>query len=141
MSWLALFVCIAASSREPGSTLLETETASVSEQHNYAHGVNHDWGWQGGGTQGKRLMRQRPTTATIYHPTPDISTSLDLRVVKAYVVTRTTSSKTGYYKLRISVVTRTAVNNTNNGLFTYSEQFRYRWTQLFLRSGLLTVKQ
>lgn len=56
MSWLALFVCIAASSREPGSTLLETETASVSEQHNYAHGVNHDWGWQDE-TQGKRLMR------------------------------------------------------------------------------------
>ena len=37
-------------------------------------------------------------------------------------------------------VTSTAVNDTNNGLFTYSHQFRHRWTQLFLRSGLLTVK-
>jgi hypothetical protein len=88
----------------------------------FSLGVNQEWAWDG--THGRATHRP---------PTPDISQSLDLRVVKAY------GSK-GYDKLRISVVTRTAVaNDTNNGLFTYSHPFRYRWTQLFLRSGLLTV--
>jgi hypothetical protein len=58
--------------------------------------------------------------------------SLDLRVVKAY------GSK-GYNVLRISVVTHAAANDTSDGLFTYANPFRYRWKQLFLRSGLLTL--
>ena len=58
--------------------------------------------------------------------------TLDLRVVKAY-------GSRGYDKLRISVVTTSATNDTNNGLFTYAHPFRYRWTQLFLRSGTIHV--
>jgi hypothetical protein len=111
MMWLALSICAATSS---GNTFVELESSA--EHLGFALGVNHEWAWDG--THGP--------------PTPGISKSLDLRVGKAY------GSK-GYDKLRISVVTRTAANDTASGLFTYSCPFRYRWTQLFLRSGLLTV--
>ena len=102
----------------------DAELANVTEQVGFALGVNREWAW--GGSHGRAMHTPPPVP-------PHLSKSLDLRVVKAY------GSK-GYNKLRISVVTSTAVNDTNNGLFTYSHQFRHRWTQLFLRSGLLTVK-
>lgn len=114
MEWLAL--SIFSSTTSSGHTVVEL--ASSGEQLGFALGVNHEWAWDG--------THHGPKTSRLMLP------SLDLRVVKAF------GSK-GYDKLRISVVTHNETKDTSNGLFTYSHQFRYRWTQLYLRSGLLTV--
>ena len=139
VKWLALSLCTAASSGN-----VPAEFASVVKleppvtQPGFALGVNRAWAWDGdhGGPDHHDAGRARAPHRPAARPDiPDGRTSLDtldLRVVRAY------GSK-GYDTLRISVVTHAATNDTAHGLFTYSQPFRYRWTQLFLRSGLLTV--
>lgn len=153
---LALSLCTAASNTPPDPTTFPQHHRPVN-QPGFALGVNRAWAWDGGdvGEQSALLLvgqdhggdhhdggRARALHRTTPRPSaprvpgiPDVWTSLDaldLRVVRAY------GSK-GYNTLRISVVTHAATNDTAHGLFTYSHPFRYRWTQLFLRSGLLTV--
>ena len=56
--------------------------------------------------------------------------SLDIRVSKAY------GSK-GYDKVRISVISNESISSE---IFSYSEQFKYRWTENFLNSGVVNVE-
>lgn len=58
------------------------------------------------------------------------SSDLDIRVSKAY------GSK-GYDKIRISVISNSSIDSD---IFTYREQFKYRWTSNYLNTGVVTVK-
>ncbi|CAE7491601.1 desi1 [Symbiodinium microadriaticum] len=55
---------------------------------------------------------------------------LDIRISKAY------GSK-GYDQVRVSVISNESITSD---LFTYSEQFKYRWTYNVLNTGMLTVE-
>ena len=61
---------------------------------------------------------------------PDISSnSLDIRVSKAL------GSK-GYNKVRLSVISNSSINSE---FFTYSSQFKYRWTSNYLNTGVISI--
>ena len=55
--------------------------------------------------------------------------ALDIRVSKAL------GSK-GYNKIRLSVISNTTISSS---LFTYSSQFKYRWTSNYLSTGVVSV--
>lgn len=57
---------------------------------------------------------------------------VDVRVAKGY-------GSRGYDKLRISVVSDSEAVSAGENIFTYASQFKYRWTQNFLTTGLVTV--
>lgn len=61
--------------------------------------------------------------------TPSVAGDIDIRVVKAM-------GSQGYNKVRISVISNHTVDSD---LFTYKSQFKYRWTDKFLSTGLVTV--
>lgn len=52
--------------------------------------------------------------------------SLDIRVSKAY-------GSRGYDKVRVSVISSEALASD---VFTYSEPFKYKWTQYYLNTGI-----
>lgn len=62
--------------------------------------------------------------------TPTHEGDIDIRVSKAV-------GSHGYDKVRISVVSNRTVDSS---LFTYKHQFKYRWTDKYLSTGLVTVK-
>ena len=57
------------------------------------------------------------------------TSNIDFKVSKAL------GSK-GYNKIRISVVSNSTIDNS---LFTYQQQFKYKWTDNFLNSGIVDV--
>jgi hypothetical protein len=61
--------------------------------------------------------------------TPSAAGEIDIRVVKAM-------GSQGYDKVRISVVSNRTVDSS---LFTYKSQFKYRWTDKYLSTGLVSV--
>lgn len=62
--------------------------------------------------------------------TADESTSLDIRVAKAY-------GTKGYDKVRLSAISSSGP--VESEYFTYSEQFKYRWTNFYLNTGVVRV--
>jgi hypothetical protein len=61
--------------------------------------------------------------------TPSAAGEIDIRVVKAM-------GSQGYDKVRISVISNRTVDSS---LFSYKSQFKYRWTDKFLSTGLVSV--
>lgn len=61
-------------------------------------------------------------------PTPDPN-NLDVRISKGY-------GARGYNSVRISVISHTSIPSP---LFSYSYRFKYRWTQYYLNTGVVTV--
>lgn len=66
---------------------------------------------------------------TLRKPLSEDSAILDLRISKGY-------GSRGYDKIRISVISNETIESP---LFTYSEEFRYRWTDNVLNSGVVSV--
>jgi hypothetical protein len=58
------------------------------------------------------------------------ASGLDIRVSKAY-------GSRGYDKIRLSVISNSSVASS---LFSYSQPFKYRWTQNYLNTGIVSVK-
>jgi hypothetical protein len=63
-------------------------------------------------------------------PSPSSVSPLDIRVSKAY-------GSRGYNNIRLSVISNETVASE---YFSYSEPFKYRWTQYHLNTGVATVK-
>lgn len=61
--------------------------------------------------------------------TPSVAGDIDIRVVKAM-------GSQGYDKVRISVISNHTVDSE---MFNYKSQFKYRWTDKFLSTGLVSV--
>ena len=61
---------------------------------------------------------------------PSVDGDIDIRVSKAV-------GSQGYDKVRISVISNRTVDSS---LFSYKHQFKYRWTDKYLSTGLVTVK-
>ena len=71
-------------------------------------------------------------------PLPDaLPETIDYKATAAsnldFKVTKALGSK-GYNKLRISVVSNSSVSSS---LFTYQQQFKYKWTDNFLNTGIV----
>lgn len=59
------------------------------------------------------------------------TSSIDVRIAKGY-------GTRGYDKIRVSVISSESLSLSND-IFTYSQPFRYRWTDKFLTSGIMTI--
>lgn len=57
------------------------------------------------------------------------SSQLDFRISKAY-------GSRGYNNIRISVISNRSIESE---YFTYSQPFRYRWTQYYLNTGIASI--
>lgn len=62
-------------------------------------------------------------------PVLKTTSSLDIRVSKGH-------GARGYDKVRVSVISNSSISSN---LFSYSSQFKYRWTNNFLSTGILSV--
>jgi hypothetical protein len=76
-------------------------------------------------------MEKCPVTSSLPQNTPVRSVNnVDIRVSKAL-------GSRGYDKVRISAISNVTVSSP---LFDYQSQFKYRWTDKFLSTGVVTVK-
>lgn len=70
-----------------------------------------------------------PLGNEVWRSTSASSTGLDIRVSKAY-------GSRGYNNIRLSIISNATIESE---YFTYSEPFKYRWTQYYLNTGIVSV--